>query len=109
MADAATPEALERCRIAFLGRKGPFADMLAGLGSLAPEARRETGARINDAKSRIAAAIEARVASAASGSAPAALDVTLPGRLRARGSAHPIAIVTEDFVGEFVAMGFERA
>ena len=83
--------------------------MLAGLGSLAPEARRETGARINDAKSRIAAAIEARVASAASGSAPAALDVTLPGRLRARGSAHPIAIVTEDFVGAFVAMGFERA
>src|SRR5437879_11778603 len=85
---------LERIKARYLGKSGAFAAAMKDLAKLAPQARREVGARINAAKDRIEAALAARreVLAAAgldSRLAEQALDVTLPGRGLAPGRLHP--------------------
>ena len=46
--EAASPEALEAIRVAALGRRGRLTELMRGLGTLAPEARREAGAAAYD-------------------------------------------------------------
>ena len=47
--EAGSPEALEAIRIAALGRRGRLTELMRGLGALAPEARRDSGAALNTA------------------------------------------------------------
>jgi phenylalanyl-tRNA synthetase alpha chain len=88
-------EALEAVRVEALGRKGSITAQLKALGGLAPEARREAGARVNDAKQRLSEAIEARrqalaLAALERDLAAGAVDVTLPGRGESQGGVHPV-------------------
>src|SRR5882762_8762623 len=53
--EAASPEALEAIRVAALGRRGRLTELMRGLGTLAPEARREAGAALNAANDEIVA------------------------------------------------------
>src|SRR2546423_1112324 len=55
--EAVSPEALEAIRVAALGRRGRLTELMRGLGTLAPEARREAGAALNTVKDEIAAAL----------------------------------------------------
>ena len=78
---------LERVKARFLGKSGSLTALLKALGALAPDARREAGARINAAKERIEAALGQRREALAHAALDArlaeeALDVTLPGRGR---------------------------
>jgi phenylalanyl-tRNA synthetase alpha chain len=58
---AAQDEAgLEAVRVAALGKKGSISALLAGLGAMAPEARKERGAAVNALKDAIADALAAR-------------------------------------------------
>ena len=43
--EAASSEALEAIRVAALGRRGRLTELMRGLGTLAPEARREEALR----------------------------------------------------------------
>src|SRR5207248_11335989 len=56
--EAASSDALEAIRVAALGRRGRLTEMMRGLGALAPDARREAGARLNAVKDEIAASID---------------------------------------------------
>ena len=47
-------------RVAALGKKGSVTELLKGLGSLPAAERKTAGASINQAKDRIAAALDAR-------------------------------------------------
>jgi phenylalanyl-tRNA synthetase alpha chain len=47
------PAALENEKARFLGKSGAITERLKGLGKLAPEQKREQGARINAAKEAI--------------------------------------------------------
>ena len=58
--ESASSEALERWRVAFLGRRGELTQALRGLASIAPEERRVVGAAANGVK----AVLEERLASA---------------------------------------------
>jgi phenylalanyl-tRNA synthetase alpha chain len=113
---AATLEAaaLEQVKARYLGKTGVIPDLLKGLGRLDPDARREVGARINAAKSRIESALDARRESIAREAMNArlreeALDVTLPGRGSGRGSIHPVIRTWQRIEEIFGSIGFDVA
>ncbi len=105
---------LERIKASYLGKSGVLAGVMKDLAKLAPEARRETGARVNAAKDRVEAALAARREELAAVRLDArlaeeALDVTLPGRGRGRGGIHPVIRTSQRIEAIFGSIGFEVA
>ncbi len=113
-AAAATAAALEQVRVEALGKKGEISQLMKGLGGLSPDERREQGARLNEVKDAVAAAIEARKGALAEAELEAKLageriDVTLPARPEAQGRLHPISQTIDEIVAIFGQMGFRVA
>ena len=105
---------LENAKARYLGKQGVLTDLLKGLGKLAPEEKRDRGSRINAAKDEIERLLEVRRAGIASARLDArlaeeALDVTLPGRSRGRGSIHPIVRTWQRVEAIFRSVGFDVA
>jgi len=105
---------LEKIKARYLGKSGALSAAMQGLAKLAPEARREAGARINSAKDRIEAALTARREALAAAEldarlAEGALDVTLPGRGRGKGSIHPVVRTWQRIEAIFGSIGFDVA
>ena len=57
LAAAATPEALEALRVAFLGKKSPISDLMSELRNVPKEEKAEAGQLINTLKGEVADAI----------------------------------------------------
>jgi phenylalanyl-tRNA synthetase alpha chain len=113
-AAAADPAGLEQVKARFLGKQGRLTELLKGLGKLAPDAKRDAGARINQAKDRIEQLLAERRAALARAKlegrlAEEALDVTLPGRDRGRGSIHPVVRTWQRIEAIFRSVGFDVA
>lgn len=113
---AVTPDApaLEQAKARYLGKSGVLTELLKGLGKLPPEQRRDSGALINAAKQRIESALETRREALAAGAlstklAQEALDVSLPGRGRGRGSIHPVMLSWQRVEAIFHSIGFDVA
>jgi phenylalanyl-tRNA synthetase alpha chain len=94
---AATEDAvdLENVKARYLGKEGSLTGLLKGLGKLSAEERPTAGARINQVKQQIEAALNARreaIQQRALNAKLAAesLDVTLPGRGLGVGGLHPV-------------------
>jgi phenylalanyl-tRNA synthetase alpha chain len=110
-AAAADPAALENAKARYVGKAGVVTAQLKALATLAPDARRAQGARINAAKAEIEALLDARrhaldeVALARELEAEA-LDVTLPGRGMDVGAMHPLTRTLERVATLFHSMGF---
>ncbi|WP_439890944.1 phenylalanine--tRNA ligase subunit alpha [Ralstonia sp. 25C] len=105
---------LENEKARFLGKSGVLTDLLKGLGKLDPETRKTEGARINQAKSRVEEALNARRQALADALmnarlAAEAIDVTLPGRDVAEGSLHPVMNTWERVAKIFGSIGFDVA
>jgi phenylalanyl-tRNA synthetase alpha chain len=105
---------LERIKARYLGKSGALADAMKGLARLAPETRREVGARVNAAKNRIETALVSRRDALAAAHLDArlseeALDVTLPGRGRGRGGVHPVIRTWQRVEAIFGSIGFDVA
>ena len=112
VASATELSEIEALRVQYLGKKGAITSQLKTLGQL-PEAERPgAGARINQVKTEVDAAINARwqsqtaIAEAAKVQA-SAIDVTLPGRGLQRGALHPVSLVLERIEQFFHSVGFE--
>src|SRR5215472_13583929 len=108
------PAELEREKARYLGKSGAIPDAMKELARLAPAERREAGARINSAKDRIEAALDARRGALArvkldARLAEQALDVTLPGRGRGTGSIHPVIRTWQRIEAIFGSIGFDVA
>jgi phenylalanyl-tRNA synthetase alpha chain len=113
-AAAGDPAALENAKARYLGKSGALTAQLKALGTLAPEARKETGARINAAKARLEAALDARREALADAKLAAvlaaeAVDVSLPGRGAGAGTLHPLSLTLERIEALFGSLGFEVA
>ena len=111
---AADLGALEAARVAALGKKGSVTGLMKTLGGLAPEQRKEFGARVNQLKGEIEAALEARKGSLSASALEARLvaekiDVTLPVRPEGQGTLHPIGQVMDEIGAIFGEMGFTWA
>jgi phenylalanyl-tRNA synthetase alpha chain len=114
IAAADTAAALNEVRVRLLGKKGAVTEQLKELGRLPAAERPAAGARINEAKARLAAAIDAReqvVAEAAVAAelARGAIDVTLPGRGQAGGALHPVTRTRLRIEEIFLRAGFSIA
>jgi phenylalanyl-tRNA synthetase alpha chain len=106
--------ALEDARVRWLGKKGAFTEQLKALGGLAAAARPAAGARINEAKEQLQAAIEVRRgelerADVERQLAAGRIDVTLPGRGEEQGGLHPVTLTRLRIEALFRRAGFEVA
>ena len=105
-------DALQRWRVAHLGRSSPLMQTFDQLGSLPKEERPLIGRRANEAKRLLEAALaeksEALRQAALQRSLQAErLDVTLPGRPIPRGRLHPNSQTMREIYRAFGDMGFQ--
>jgi phenylalanyl-tRNA synthetase alpha chain len=115
--DAANDEAaLEKVRVAALGKNGSITALLKTLGALPPEERKSQGPLINGLKDRVNAALIARREAFKTLALEARLntetiDVTLPVRETSAeiGRVHPITQVIDELTAIFADMGFAVA
>ncbi len=109
--NASDSDAVEKLRVAFLGKKGEIAELMKDLKSAPAEQKKEFGQKINllkkDVESKLgelAAAIEKKELEALINSAES-YDVTMPSGVET-GSYHPITLVQRELEDIFAAMGF---
>jgi phenylalanyl-tRNA synthetase alpha chain len=108
--------ALETARVTALGKKGSISALLATLGKMTPDQRREQGPHINRLKDRVTAAIAERrdllgKAAMERRLATETIDVTLPVADNPAdvGRIHPISQVIDELTAIFADMGFAIA
>jgi phenylalanyl-tRNA synthetase alpha chain len=106
--------ALEAARVRWLGKKGTLTEQLKALGGLSAAERPGAGARINEVKTQVQAAIEARRAALARSTlegqlAAGHIDVTLPGRGEEQGGLHPVTQARLRIETLFRRAGFDVA
>jgi phenylalanyl-tRNA synthetase alpha chain len=111
LGSAADAAALEQWRITHLGRKSSLAEVLSGLGKLAPEDRRALGSAANVLKRELEEAFATSEQTARTRELGQALereqiDVTLPGRRPRVGSLHIITQTMVECVDILSSMGF---
>jgi phenylalanyl-tRNA synthetase alpha chain len=106
--------ALENSKARYLGKTGRLTELLKSLGGLPAAERPVAGARINEAKGRLEAALERRRQELsdvrlARQLATDALDVSLPGRGLGVGGLHPITRTVQRIEALFHSLGFAVA
>ncbi len=105
---------LDQVKARFLGKSGLITGQMKALGALAPEQRKEAGARINQAKDRVEALLRARREAIQAEALERqlrqeALDVTLPGRGQGGGGLHPVSRTLQRIERLFASIGFRVA
>jgi phenylalanyl-tRNA synthetase alpha chain len=114
IAAASTLEELKRARLEHAGDRSPLALANREIGALPPQARKEAGRRVGQARGAVATALaerqqrleeeqEARIL------VEEAVDVTLPWDRLRQGARHPVTTLSERIADVFVAMGWEVA
>src|ERR1700694_100467 len=113
---AADLPAIERVRIAALGKKGRVSELMAKLGSLPGDQRKAFGQAVNGLKARVGDALEGRKAELERSALTARLatekaDITLPVRLGPLqdGRIHPVSQAFDEIAEIFGDMGFAVA
>ena len=114
VAGAADLAALERVRVAALGKKGAVTAGMKGLRELEPAARKAAGQALNALKDEVTGAIEARLAVLGEAHVEARLagehiDISLPARPAPEGRVHPVSQVMDEIVAILGDMGFAIA
>jgi phenylalanyl-tRNA synthetase alpha chain len=105
--DAGALEALQR---SLTGKRSPLTEANQAIKSLPPEDRPAAGQAISSFKAEVASLVEARRAALADGKdALERLDLTLPGRERARGHLHLITQVQRELEDVFLGLGYDVA
>lgn len=106
--------ALDQVRVQYLGKKGDITSLMKNLGQVAPEDRPKIGAVINEAKTQVQDAINARKYALENDALNARLasetiDVTLPGRAVQTGGLHPVTRTLERIESFFTGAGYQVA
>lgn len=108
---AKTSEAVEKLRVAYLGKKGPVAELMKGLKDASAEQKKELGLHINQFKTQVGERLAQRVEEIRAAEelreiqSAEQYDVTLPTGDHP-GSYHPITIVQRQLEEIFSSMGF---
>ncbi|WP_067434482.1 phenylalanine--tRNA ligase subunit alpha [Nocardioides jensenii] len=114
IAAAADLEALKQVRLEHAGDRSPLALANREIGALPPQARKEAGARVGQARGLVNKALGERLAVLEAEHEERMLveetvDVTLPTDRTVTGARHPITMMSERIADVFVAMGWEVA
>lgn len=108
---AKNSEAVEKLRVAYLGKKGSVTGLLKGLKDVSGEQKKEMGQHINLLKKQVEEKIGAQIEKIKAAEEEALVasaeqyDVTLP-VAEAEGSYHPITLVQRQLEEIFASMGF---
>jgi phenylalanyl-tRNA synthetase alpha chain len=105
---------LKHVRSEHAGDRSPLALANREIGALPPEARKQAGQRVGQARGAVSQALAARqaeleVLAEERMLAEETVDVTLPWDRAQRGGRHPITTMAERIADTFVAMGWEVA
>lgn len=105
---------LEQIKARYLGKDGSLTALLKGLGKLSADERPAAGARINQVKKKIEAALQQRrddlqQHKLAQQLEAESLDVTLPGRGNGIGGLHPVTRTLQRIEQLFHSLGFAVA
>jgi len=110
---ALDPDALDRLRVHYMGKKGVLTTLLHQLKELTPEKRKEMGAVLNEVKTNVERDLKQRqtelkrVVLDKEISSSGSPDVSLPGHFAINsGSLHPISLVMNDIVQILKRIGF---
>lgn len=106
---ASTLDDLEQVRQSLSGRSGEITELLKKLPKLNPEARREVGKNLNEAKGAIEEAIENKKKLLGGKDSKDKSDLSLPGTPIPVGVLHPITAVAREMNEIFHALGFSIA
>jgi phenylalanyl-tRNA synthetase alpha chain len=114
IAAASDLDQLKLARLEHAGDRSPLALANREIGALPPQARKEAGQRVGQARGAVSEALAARTAVLEEEAEERLLveetvDVTLPTDRRPRGSRHPITLMSDYIADLFVAMGWEVA
>ncbi|MBR2138847.1 MAG: phenylalanine--tRNA ligase subunit alpha [Bacilli bacterium] len=96
----------------YLGKKSEFSSLMAGMGQLSNEEKREVGAKSNEVRTVISEALDSKLKSIKDEALNRKLeedkiDLTLPSKKRHRGTKHPLTMVREEIEDLFVSMGYD--
>jgi phenylalanyl-tRNA synthetase alpha chain len=105
---------LKQARIDHAGDRSPLALANREIGALPPQARKEAGQRVGQARAAVTQALAERESVLEAEQeerilVEEAVDVTLPWDRVARGARHPLTTLSERIADVFVAMGWEVA
>ena len=111
---AATLDAVEALRVAFLGKQGSISALLKTLGTMTPEQRQAEGPKIHALREGVTEALASRKAALENAALEARLaaetiDLTLPAPETPKGSVHPVSQVMDELAEIFADMGFAVA
>ena len=114
IAGAADLDALRQVRLEHAGDRSPLALANREIGALPPQARKEAGKRVGQARGAVSAAFAERLAVLEAEQeermlAEETVDVTLPWDRGTQGGRHPVTTMSERIADVFVAMGWEVA
>ncbi len=114
IAGAEDLDALDRVRVAALGKKGAVTARMKNLRDLDGQARKAAGVELNALKDELAAALEERKSELDGAAIEARLagenvDITLPARHEPMGRVHPVSQVLDEIIAIFGDMGFAIA
>jgi phenylalanyl-tRNA synthetase alpha chain len=114
VAGASSLEELKEARLAHAGERSPLALANREIGALPPQARKEAGMRVGQARGAVAKALGERQAvleaeHEARMLVEEAVDVTVPWDREPRGARHPLTTIQEHIGDVFIAMGWEVA
>lgn len=109
--DAQTPVDVEALRVRFLGKKGSVSQILKAMGQLAADERKEVGQLANTLRDDIETWIDSHVerlqGAKREKSLSEQIDITLPGRVHARGHRHPLTQASDKVLEVLRGLGFE--
>ncbi|MEI8233936.1 MAG: phenylalanine--tRNA ligase subunit alpha [Verrucomicrobiota bacterium] len=112
LAAAGDEAALEAVRVSYLGRSGSISALSEGMRTLPKADKPRIGKLLNDVRSAVTTAIEARKAALEAErdeQALAGVDLSLPGTPLPVGAMHPITQMLERAIAIFRQMGFVLA
>jgi phenylalanyl-tRNA synthetase alpha chain len=114
VAGATSLEELKQVRLEHAAERSPLALANREIGALPPQARKEAGMRVGQARGAVNKALAARQAELEAEHeqrilVEEAVDVTLPWDREPRGARHPLTTIQDLVADVFVAMGWEVA
>jgi len=112
LASAGDETALEAVRVKYLGRSGSISGLSEGMKSLSKDDKPRIGKLLNEARTTVSGAIDARKAALEAerdAKALSGIDLTLPGTPLLVGALHPITQILDRAIAIFRQMGFVLA
>lgn len=112
IAAVADEAALEAARVEFLGKKSALTGIGARMREVPPEQKGAVGAKLNEVRTALTAALEEKAAAfvaAKDAAAVRGIDATLPGRAAWQGGLHPLTQLQDRAVKILRGMGFALA